>query len=78
MENKTMTDDGYTTIRIKSNDLEWLRARAASNHRSVPQEISAIREVLDIAIPAIEFTGKDDEIGKAFPSDQESHDYKER
>jgi hypothetical protein len=44
-----MAEDGYTTIRIKSDDLEWLRARAGASFRSVPQEISAIREVLTLS-----------------------------
>jgi len=33
--------------RIRPDDLEWLRKRAAKNHRTAPEEISAIRELLN-------------------------------
>lgn len=39
----------FTVTRIKIDDLNWLRIRATSHHRSVSQEISFIREILTSA-----------------------------
>lgn len=69
-EHKKMTDTTFHVTRIRFDDLIWLRERAMRNHRTVPQEISAIRELIErhesIRVPIIgAFTGKGDEIGQA-------------
>jgi hypothetical protein len=42
-----MPSDNYTVTRIKKEDHNWLKQRAAKNHRKAPEEISAIRELLE-------------------------------
>ena len=61
----------YQKTNITPSDKAWLAARAATNHRKMIEEISAIREILtayelgNIRLPLIDFTGQGDEIGKA-------------
>lgn len=43
-----MTDNKFSLTRITTADLDWLRRRAEAHHRSVPGEISAIRELLSL------------------------------
>jgi hypothetical protein len=37
-----------TSIRIKQTDKDWLLARATRNHRKMPEELSAIRDLMTI------------------------------
>ena len=56
--------------RITPHDLARLTVLARKHHRTNVEEISALLDEIEaretIHIPAIEFTGKGDEIGKAF------------
>jgi hypothetical protein len=40
-------DKKYTQTRISPSDLEWLRSRANRNHRTPPEELAAIRELVE-------------------------------
>lgn len=49
IENKGLfMNKKYTQTRINPADLEWLRARAEKNYRTPPEEISAIRELIEL------------------------------
>lgn len=43
-----MSDNKYTQTRIRPHDLEWLRNRAEKHHRTPPEEISALRDLVSL------------------------------